>query len=254
MHYIAAAETDAGSGGRINQDSLMIRHAASPAGEILLAVLCDGMGGLCQGEAASGAVLKSFADWFERDLPRHLPVPDPEMIRPEWEARLARLNRQLAACASGENSRMGTTFAGLLLIGDRFLLMNVGDSRIYHIGACLRQLTMDHSFVAAEAAAGRLSPAEARRDRRRNLLLQCIGASRQIRPYAAAGQVRPGAYLLCSDGFYHEPEEDELCRALAPDRLVSREVMHRQLRSLIDLAIDRREQDNLSAIIIRIIS
>ena len=46
MRYIATADTDVGITKQINQDSLLIKHGKYDGGEIMMAVICDGMGGL----------------------------------------------------------------------------------------------------------------------------------------------------------------------------------------------------------------
>lgn len=58
MHYLAIADTDIGNVKQTNQDSVLIKHGETEKGEILLAVICDGMGGLEKGELASTKVFK----------------------------------------------------------------------------------------------------------------------------------------------------------------------------------------------------
>ena len=42
MHFIATADTDIGISKKTNQDSVLIKHASTEDGEVLLAVVCDG--------------------------------------------------------------------------------------------------------------------------------------------------------------------------------------------------------------------
>ena len=65
MHFIATADTDIGISKDTNQDSALIKHAKSDGKEVLLAVVCDGMGGLSKGELASATVVRAFAKWFD---------------------------------------------------------------------------------------------------------------------------------------------------------------------------------------------
>ena len=46
MKLLSAACSDRGIKKKINQDSLLVRSAMTKEGEILLAAVCDGMGGL----------------------------------------------------------------------------------------------------------------------------------------------------------------------------------------------------------------
>lgn len=72
MKYIAIAETDVGIAKDTNQDSILIKHADSQVGELVLAVICDGMGGLAKGELASATVIREFSRWFDEELPFEL--------------------------------------------------------------------------------------------------------------------------------------------------------------------------------------
>lgn len=49
MHFLAIADTDIGIARATNQDSALVKHAVYGGSEVLLAVLCDGMGGLSRG-------------------------------------------------------------------------------------------------------------------------------------------------------------------------------------------------------------
>ena len=49
MKYTVVAETDVGIKKSINQDSVLVKHAETDLGEVILAVVCDGMGGLDRG-------------------------------------------------------------------------------------------------------------------------------------------------------------------------------------------------------------
>ena len=60
LHYTVAAQTDAGTVRKINQDSLTVKVAGTAYGEAAIAIICDGMGGLEQGEVASATVAKTF--------------------------------------------------------------------------------------------------------------------------------------------------------------------------------------------------
>lgn len=75
MRFIATADTDIGNTKSTNQDSVLIEHASTPAGEVLMTVICDGMGGLSKGELASATVIRAFKAWFDKILPFELVEP-----------------------------------------------------------------------------------------------------------------------------------------------------------------------------------
>ena len=53
MNYLTATQTDIGTRKKTNQDSMIVMQAATDRGQVLLASVCDGMGGLAKGEVAS---------------------------------------------------------------------------------------------------------------------------------------------------------------------------------------------------------
>ena len=80
MKYLVTADTDIGITKKTNQDSLLIKHGSYEDGELLLAVVCDGMGGLAKGEVASASVITAFAKWFDNELPYELNNLDMNII------------------------------------------------------------------------------------------------------------------------------------------------------------------------------
>ncbi len=252
MRFSATADTDVGILKETNQDSLLIKHAKAQCGEVLMAVVCDGMGGLAKGELASATVVRAFSDWFDRELPYELENVDMQVIGAKWSLLLKELNVKILEYSKNQNiSSMGTTFSGILFVGRQYVIAHVGDSRIYSVNTSLTQLTLDQTFVEREVSRGKLTPAQAKTDKRRNLLLQCVGASKVVDPQIITGTTEKGVYVLCTDGFRHEITESEMYEALKPVRLISKEAMHRKAKYLIEQVKNRNEKDNISVILIK---
>lgn len=49
----------------------MIKEAQTKLGRVFFCVLCDGMGGLANGELASATVIRAMEQWFETDFLRY---------------------------------------------------------------------------------------------------------------------------------------------------------------------------------------
>ena len=64
MGIFASYYSDKGIVKQVNQDSLSVKIVNSPKGKIVFALVCDGMGGLSQGEVASKEVVVAFNNWF----------------------------------------------------------------------------------------------------------------------------------------------------------------------------------------------
>lgn len=251
MRFIATADTDIGNTKSTNQDSVLLEHASTPSGEVLMAIICDGMGGLSKGELASATVVRTFKAWFDKVLPLELVEPNLQVIGNKWSLLLKELNVRIMAYGGANGGNMGTTFTGMLFIGDSHLIAHVGDSRAYFIGSDLRQLTEDQTYVHREIMRGTMTLEQARVDPKRNMLLQCIGASRNVEPALYYGKTLPGAYMLCSDGFRHEISPKEIYESLNPVNLINKNAMHSNCKCLIDLAKSRKERDNISVLLVK---
>lgn len=251
MRYWTAAETDIGIVKDTNQDSLLIKHVKCTLGEVLLLVVCDGMGGLSKGELASATVIREFSRWFEEELPFELENLDFKVIGAKWKLMLKNLNSKIAEYGHRLGESLGTTFTGMMIVDDKYIIGHVGDTRVYYINAAIRQLTQDQTFIAREIQRGTLTLVQAKTDKRRNMLLQCVGASDRVEPDIMFGTCEKGAYMLCSDGFRHEIEEDEILESLNPVNLVNVKAMHSNIRYLIEENKRRKEKDNISVILIK---
>lgn len=251
MEYMVSAYTDIGTAKQTNQDSFCVRRAAfAERGEMTLAVICDGMGGLSKGELASAEVVQAFGAWFDTTMERlpALCVQGFGEVRQQWET----LIRDTHSRPREIQIQLGTTLVAWLAVGDRYLAVNVGDSRLYEYGGQLRQISQDHSLVAREIALGRITEEQALHHPQRNTLLQCMGTGTSVTPAFQEGRVSGGTlYLLCSDGFIHEVTRLELEQRLLPIRLDSKEVMTRALSGVAEDCKARGERDNITAILIK---
>lgn len=252
MKFIATADTDVGISKKINQDSLLIKHATTDDGkEVLMAIVCDGMGGLSKGELASATVVKAFSEWFDEQLPYELEDVNMEIIASNWSYLLKDLNIKIHEYGNQFKYQLGTTFSGILFIDDEYVILHVGDSRVYKIDNSIKQMTTDHTFVQREIEAGTMTLEQSKVDKRRNLLLQCVGASKKVEPEIIYGKTTQGVYMICSDGFRHEVMEKELFDSLKPINLINKTSMHNNAKNLIELIKSRKEKDNISVILIK---
>ena len=241
--------TDKGTVKQVNEDSLLVRTADTVNGPLVLAAVCDGMGGLACGELASAAVAQAFSAWFDEELPLLLADGyDFVVIRSGIEYEIYRVSKALEDYARQSGIRMGTTLTLALLYAGRCVTANVGDSRVYALNDRLRQLTEDHSLVQRDVQTGLLRPEDAERDDRRNILTQCIGDSAHLAPDVREWETAPGTvYLLCSDGFRHELTPEELRAHVRAGAGGDGGGMSRVLEGLARTAMDRGETDNITA-------
>ena len=156
MGFSAVYNTDVGIKKKTNQDSLAIKIADTPNGQVMFSLVCDGMGG-------------------------------EELLRYQWIRLAVEQNEKIKAYGEQNGFMLGTTISAILIYRGMYYILHVGDSRVYEITSGIRQLTADQTLVAREIAAGRLTPEQAETDSRRSVLLQCIGASPVVEPDFVVG-------------------------------------------------------------------
>ncbi len=252
MHFTVTADTDIGITKDTNQDSLCVKIADTLIGEVLMAIICDGMGGLSKGELASATVIREFSEWFNNELNQELNSVNMDVIGGKWELMLKDLNLRILEYGKSVQTNLGTTFTGILFLNNEYLIVHVGDTRAYYISSDMKQLTEDQTVVAREIKRGTMTIEEAKTDTRRNMLLQCVGASKMVSPQIIKGRIEKGAYMLCSDGFRHEITKDEMFKSLNPEKLQNKEAMHTSSLYLINLVKLRDERDNISVVLIKV--
>lgn len=245
--------TDIGVVKETNQDSLCVLKASSPLGEIVLAIVADGMGGLASGELASKTVIERFAQWFEQELPQMLPQLETfAAVRASWTNLIKEQNEKIGQFAARQNSKMGTTVTAILLVGSRYIGVHVGDCRMYEIVDTVRKCTTDQTVVERDLTRGLITKEQAAVDRRRNVLLQCVGASKMVLPSFWESEVQPRMTLmLCCDGFWHNVTEQELLHAFSPATLADEGVMQQNATQLVELMKERGERDNISVVLLK---
>lgn len=254
MKYIAAYHTDVGIAKKTNQDSMALKIVETKKGTVAFGIICDGMGGLSKGELASKEVITAYCDWFDTTL-----IDDIEAgtfswqrLMGQWNEIAQAQNERLGEYGSLNGIQLGTTLSAILMYENEYYIIHVGDSRIYLMNDRTTQLTHDQTFVAREVAAGRMTPAQAKVDSRRSVLLQCIGASPVVEPEFLTGTVHKNeVYLLCSDGFRHQITDEEMINKIGPSSEADEEKMKFGCMYLTELVKSRRESDNITVVLIR---
>jgi serine/threonine protein phosphatase PrpC len=230
MNFIAAAVTDKGTENEKNQDSVVVRSAMTGGGYMCMAVICDGLGGLCRGEVASSHVALGLADWFLEKAPS---IKNITMAVNGVRTRLLTLHEELAQYAKCGGYAVGTTASILMLGANRYGFVHVGDTRIYKIAGKCRCLTTDHCISE-------------------QVLTQCVGGTEKILPQLGYGSVSGGTiFLLCSDGFRHKNNE----KIFSTYYIRKNNRTEAQLKEHTDMLVERcrymGEKDNVTAVVIR---
>ena len=229
----------------INEDSLLIEplDGQDVARWGLFLVVADGMGGHEAGEVASELAVRTARDAYYASGA----TEPPSRLDAAMQAANARVYQ--TALDSGRLG-MGTTMTSAVILGQRLLLGQVGDSRAYLIrGETVTQLTSDHSWVQQQVDAGMLTPEQARTHPNRNVITRAIGQDPEVevdlREDRSALQVDDWL-LLCSDGFHTLVREQELPRLLAGSGA------QQAAKRLVDLAVARGAPDNVTVVLVHV--
>ena len=225
-----------------NQDAFDI----CPYGDDTLAVVCDGMGGAAAGRLASDMAAKQFVTFARTGFAVGGTEQDEDVLRQACDSA----NRQIYhfASTSDEYVGMGTTLVGAIFRADTATFVNVGDSRAYRIARDgIVRITKDHSLVQQMVDRGELTPEQARRHPRRNIITRAVGSDAFVTCDLYSLAIRPGdIFLLCSDGLTNAVEEAELHRlALAADDVES------ACRAMVDKALENNARDNITAVVVK---
>lgn len=216
VSFDVSAASDRGHVRRINEDSYL---AVPP-----VFLVADGMGGHSFGDRASQATAQVLATHLDpNQTPTIALVLDAVHAADQMVSDI------------GDEELAGSTLAGIALVRDsesgepRWMVFNVGDSRVYRFDDGLEQLSVDHSAVQELLDDGTIAPGEERDHPDRNVVTRAIGAGDaepDVWIFPTGGRER---FLLCSDGLTKELDDatisDVLSREdgdLSPaDRLVN---------------------------------
>ena len=252
MKVKACIYTDVGQTRKVNQDAALVKVANTKNhGRVTMIAVCDGMGGLSKGEVASCKAIRSLEMWFHEELPLLQPLTGNELwtaIENSLKRLITRMNTDIRRYGKNKGIMLGTTLTCLLQIGGRYICMNIGDSRIYFIkSGNIDQITKDQSVVQDKLDKGLISEKEAMEEKKKNVLIQCIGMLRSPVPEVVTGSFENNTTVVaCSDGLWRTIAPEEMRQKLCPQMCVTDEDMLSECRKLSELAVNRNEEDNIS--------
>lgn len=204
-----------------NLDPFLIPPMREDVGHVF--AVADGMGGMASGEEASRLAISVGLELVRDSARWHLDFTDPAEVD-DLVATCRRYIRQInrrvyeQASTNAAMEGMGTTLTVAYSVGLRLFVIHVGDSRIYLAhGGILQQLTRDHTVAQDLATNGKISQAEVKSHRMRNVLTNYIGSptdgiEAEIHRLDLADGDR---LLLCSDGLTDLVDDARIASILA---------------------------------------
>lgn len=216
------------------QDSYALEVLTHGKRNTVLLAVCDGIGGLQQGEYASRFVIRYMKSWFyENGMQcgkRWMAKSNMKNVVNHCIRALYECHVTLTQYGLHNDVKLGTTVTLVLLIRKQYFLFHVGDSRAYILGKNGRCITSDDIY-------------------KHNVLSKCIGSFPWNGIGVKKGKLRKGqGILVCSDGIYKAFLEDELLAAFQNTKPFTEKKLKKRLDRLAWEARQRGILDDQAAV------
>lgn len=238
----ACGKTDVGLRRHENQDTFAVEQGK----KLLIAVVCDGMGGAEGGQIASSVAVETFMKEMRALIRADMTA---EQLRELASFCVAKANTAVyqRALQDPAYQGMGTTLVSAVAEEKYAIVCNIGDSRAYLIrDGEITRITHDHSVVQTLVENGNITAEEARTHPNRNLITRALGPEEHIE--CDVYDVTLGAderLLLCSDGLVVTATDEEMYEAVGRG-----DTPEESLEHLLELSKQRGAPDNVTAVLL----
>jgi PPM family protein phosphatase len=229
----------------VNEDySGIYEFPENRAGVRRLAILADGMGGHNAGEVASRTAVEIIAEALSDSV---LSLQSPDDLTSAVTASFRTASDAIFAKASSDPScrGMGTTASAVLILADRAIIANVGDSRIYHLnGEGIEQLSEDHTALSAAMKAGHMTDEEIESFPYKHAITRSLGEESPPEVFIrTVSRFFDSVFIICSDGLTDVIQEEEIYEQVTrnPDLQIAVDNLGR-------LAYRSGSEDNISVV------
>lgn len=222
----------------VNEDSIGVFSN----GDMLLFVLCDGLGGHGMGADASKLVVDVIGSQFEN-------CDDPVNFLGDafTTAQGVLLSEQSARHAK---QKMKTTCVILLVDNSKARIGHVGDSRLYVFkNGRYKKRTLDHSIPQMLVLSRDIKESEIRNHPQRSYVTKVMGIEwdREMYELEEPVALKPNTvFMLCSDGLWELIEEKDMSAFLK--KSASPEEWLKKMEEHIHITGADKDMDNYSAI------
>lgn len=217
----------------------------------VMAVVCDGMGGMADGGKASRTAIQMLQSGFEKVQ------NDPQMNIPGFfKSAIVTIDRTIASFPKENGKGSGTTMVAAIAEENKMYWASVGDSRIYIIrGNEIRQITRDHNYwlrLQEMVAQGKMTQEEAMGKRQKEALISFLGIG-NVSLMDISTQPIEMQYgdivMLCSDGITKTLPDHQIKSIILDDK----NPIEQKAVQLVEAAVhgNTHSQDNTSVAIVQ---
>lgn len=227
-----------------NQDYARIFFNQS---NLMLAVLCDGLGGHQAGDIASEMAVSQIGNaWTNTEYSSN----DIYIVQNWLNKAINKENTRIfdAASTYSDLEGMGTTLVACVIFEEFLLFANIGDSRAYIFkDKNVQLITEDHSFVSELQRSGELSDLEALNHYNRNALTRSLGVEGEIKiDFFKVPMENIEAVMLNSDGLSNAVAEVEMNQIFKQKN----RTIDEKASLLVKKAIENEASDNVTVSLI----
>lgn len=221
----------------------------------VMAVVCDGMGGMADGGKASRTAIQMMINGFQNVQNQ------PQMDIPGFfRSAIVTIDKTIASFPKENGRGSGTTMVAAIAEENKLYWASVGDSRIYIIRENnnqteMRQITRDHNYwlrLQEMVAQGKMTQEEAMGKRQKEALISFLGIG-NVSLMDISTEPIPMQYgdivMLCSDGITKTLPDHQIKSIILDDK----NPIEQKAVQLVEAAIhgNTHSQDNTSVAILQ---
>lgn len=207
--------------------------------DFTLLMIADGIGGHKKGEVASDMTISIISNKISNFEKAFKLTTSRRLIKNAIKYANKEVNN---LSVKQEYLDMGTTLVLALVLKEKTIIANIGDSRLYRFDKefGLTQLTVDQNYVQYMIQIGKMTKEEAKNSNKKNVLLNALGVNPSVYYDEQIIDNNYDALLLCSDGLYNMVSLEELNKIMYLNISVEEKV-----KKLIDTANRNGGFDNI---------